>query len=120
MPDRLTCPTCGVVSKTEKDLPSGMQRRCPRCRTIYGIPADAESGAPVGLIIGVGVLVLLVVSTVAIAGVRMINWSEETEVVQAEVGIPAPQIEGEDIDGQRFKLSDYRGKVVMLNFWGHW
>jgi hypothetical protein len=32
----------------------------------------------------------------------------------------APEIEAEDIDGKTFKLSDYRGKVVMLDFWGHW
>lgn len=37
-----------------------------------------------------------------------------------EIGSAAPEIEGEDIDGQRFKLSDYRGKVVLLDFWGHW
>lgn len=36
------------------------------------------------------------------------------------VGKPAPEIEGEDIDGKKFKLSDYRGKVVLLDFWGHW
>ena len=36
------------------------------------------------------------------------------------VGKPAPEIEAEDIDGNKFKLSDYRGKVVMLDFWGHW
>ena len=37
-----------------------------------------------------------------------------------QVGKAAPEIDGEDVDGQRFKLSDYRGKVVLLNFWGHW
>jgi hypothetical protein len=37
-----------------------------------------------------------------------------------EVGKPALEIAGEDIDGTKFKLSDYRGKVVMLDFWGHW
>ena len=36
------------------------------------------------------------------------------------VGRAAPDIDGEDIDGRRFKLSDYHGKVVMLSFWGHW
>jgi thiol-disulfide isomerase/thioredoxin len=36
------------------------------------------------------------------------------------VGQVAPQIEGEDGDGKPFKLSDYRGKVVVLDFWGHW
>jgi len=42
------------------------------------------------------------------------------EVRHLSVGKPAPEIEGEDIDGVKFKLSDYRGKVVMLDFWGHW
>ena len=40
--------------------------------------------------------------------------------VGLEVGDMAPEIIGEDIDGKRFKLSDYRGKVVMLDFWGDW
>jgi hypothetical protein len=34
------------------------------------------------------------------------------------IGRVAPEIEGEDIDGKPFKLSDYRGKVVMLTFSG--
>jgi hypothetical protein len=33
------------------------------------------------------------------------------------VGKVAPDIEGEDQDGKKFKLSDYRGKVVLLDFW---
>ncbi len=33
------------------------------------------------------------------------------------VGQSAPDIEGLDQDGVRFKLSDYRGKVVLLYFW---
>ena len=36
------------------------------------------------------------------------------------VGKPAPEIAGEDIDGKKFKLSDYKGKVVLLDFWGNW
>jgi len=32
----------------------------------------------------------------------------------------AMEIDGEDIDGKKFKLSDYRGKVVVLDFWGDW
>jgi hypothetical protein len=35
-------------------------------------------------------------------------------------GLPAQEIEGADVDGGRFKLSDYRGQVVMLDFWGNW
>jgi hypothetical protein len=36
------------------------------------------------------------------------------------VGMAAPEVAGEDIDGLSFKLSDYRGKVVLLDFWGNW
>jgi hypothetical protein len=36
------------------------------------------------------------------------------------IGKPAPDIGGEDLDGSKFKLSDYRGKVVVLDFWGDW
>jgi hypothetical protein len=36
------------------------------------------------------------------------------------IGKEAPEIEGEDLDGKKMKLSDYRGKVVVLDFWGDW
>ncbi|MBP86889.1 MAG: hypothetical protein CMJ64_09250 [Planctomycetaceae bacterium] len=36
------------------------------------------------------------------------------------VGKVAPEIQGEDIRGNELKLSDYRGKVVMISFWGDW
>jgi hypothetical protein len=36
------------------------------------------------------------------------------------IGKLAPDIAGEDTDGKKFKLSDYRGKVVLLDFWGNW
>jgi hypothetical protein len=35
-------------------------------------------------------------------------------------GRAAPEIQGKDADGVAFALSDYRGKVVMLDFWGNW
>ena len=37
-----------------------------------------------------------------------------------EVGGTPPDFEAKDVDGASFKLSDYRGKVVMLDFWGFW
>jgi hypothetical protein len=42
------------------------------------------------------------------------------EMRNLAVGKAAPEIEGEDIDGVKFKLSDYRGKVILLDFWGNW
>jgi hypothetical protein len=42
------------------------------------------------------------------------------EFQRLSVGKPAPNIEGEDGDGKKFKLSDYQGKVVLLDFWAGW
>lgn len=36
------------------------------------------------------------------------------------IGRIAPEIEGQDIFGKSFKLSESKGKVVVLSFWGHW
>jgi hypothetical protein len=36
------------------------------------------------------------------------------------IGKVAPDILGEDLDGVKFKLTDYRGKVVVIDFWGDW
>jgi cytochrome oxidase Cu insertion factor (SCO1/SenC/PrrC family) len=33
------------------------------------------------------------------------------------VGKHAAKIEGEDSHGKTFQLADYRGKVVLLDFW---
>ncbi|MBI3817255.1 MAG: redoxin domain-containing protein [Planctomycetes bacterium] len=59
-----------------------------------------------------------------------VKYGKQTlgDVVRAEmfearslvIGKPAPEIEAEDLDGVRFKLSDYRGKIVVLDFWGNW
>ncbi len=49
------------------------------------------------------------------AGVAVI-----TPVAAPVLGEVVPDIDGLDTDGERFKLSDYRGKVVMIDFWGDW
>ncbi len=42
------------------------------------------------------------------------------EAERLQIGMEVPDIEGEDVDGVKFKLSDYRGKVIVLDFWGDW
>lgn len=53
------------------------------------------------------------------APVAMPSWVSPPPFDE-EIGSVAPDIEGVDTDGVRFKLSDYRGKVVVLDFWGDW
>lgn len=36
------------------------------------------------------------------------------------VGKPAPDFETVDAEGNAFKLSDYKGKVTVIDFWGFW
>ncbi len=42
------------------------------------------------------------------------------EIDALSVGKTAPDIRAEDVDARPLNLSDYRGKVVLLDFWGHW
>jgi hypothetical protein len=61
------------------------------------------------------------------SGVKLPEGDSVAERAKAElfairnlsVGRQAPDIEGEDQDGKAFKLSDYRGKVVLLDFWSY-
>jgi len=41
-------------------------------------------------------------------------------VANLKVGKTAPEIEGVDLAGTKLRLSDYRGKVVLVVFWSSW
>ena len=51
-------------------------------------------------------------------GTRML--AERTRPEDLEAGKEAPEFQGRTIDGHEFKLSDYRGKVVLIDFYGFW
>lgn len=42
------------------------------------------------------------------------------EADKLAIGMVAPEIEGKDLDGAAMKLSEFRGKVVLLDYWGYW
>ncbi|HVS35703.1 MAG TPA: TlpA disulfide reductase family protein, partial [Gemmataceae bacterium] len=42
------------------------------------------------------------------------------EIRFLRVDCMAQDIDGEDLKGQKMKLSDFRGKVVVLDFWANW
>jgi thiol-disulfide isomerase/thioredoxin len=36
------------------------------------------------------------------------------------IGMPEPEVHFKDVDGKDVSLSDYNGKVVLVNFWATW
>ena len=42
------------------------------------------------------------------------------EVDNLQIGMVAPDFDATDEKGQKFKLSDFRGKVTVVDFWGFW
>jgi thiol-disulfide isomerase/thioredoxin len=55
----------------------------------------------------------LVVSLSFAAGVQAAGF-------EARAATPAPELAARDLAGAPKTLSDYRGKVVLLNFWASW
>jgi hypothetical protein len=61
------------------------------------------------------------------ADVKFSNWllgekakGDLFEIRELAIGKTAPEITGDDLNGSPMKLSDFRGKVVVLDFWGNW
>jgi uncharacterized protein (TIGR03067 family) len=46
--------------------------------------------------------------------------TEIAEIGSRGLGRPAPDLVGEDLAGKQMKLSDFRGKVVLVSFWATW
>ena len=62
----------------------------------------------------------LVIAALLLSAQSAIAQGKKHSPDDLAIGKLAPEIIGVDIDGTKFKLSDYRGKVVVLDFWGDW
>ena len=79
-----------------------------------------ESGNRSAIII---VVVVLVVTGMLIAGRHMARTGNTASPIPAGnniKGTAAPDFELTTLDGQKLRLSDLRGKAVLLNFWATW
>ena len=74
-------------------------------------------------------LFLLTLGTLLVIGGTVLAWSRGSdedvpvqEVIQPApvVGAPAPDFELVGLDGEIHRLSDYEGKVILLNLWATW
>lgn len=52
----------------------------------------------------------------------VMNQKEQSESVKTGIGLEnkAPDFELQSLDGKKVKLSDYKGKKILLNFWATW
>jgi predicted Zn finger-like uncharacterized protein len=144
---KAVCPECAAVLSLGESATPGKNVRCPKCDTVFAVPDEAVASAapnvrprrfktkkqssPVGTIIAIVAASVLVLGGISIGGYYLFKKGGGSGSVKLRpvpkdvaqgfsVNQLAPEIEGEDLDGVKFKLSDYRGKVVVLDFWGHW
>lgn len=69
--------------------------------------------------LGAMLLSLLLVSTVVQAELPAPPKLSHL-LTKLKTPVPAPNFTLKNMDGESLSLSDYRGKVVMLNFWASW
>jgi cytochrome c biogenesis protein CcmG, thiol:disulfide interchange protein DsbE len=55
---------------------------------------------------------------IAVAGQLPARGPDASAAAHAVKGAPAPAIVGTTLDGKPFDLASYRGRPVILNFWG--
>jgi cytochrome c biogenesis protein CcmG, thiol:disulfide interchange protein DsbE len=70
------------------------------------------SGSSRLLILGVGTAILIAVFALV--------WLQSAKYEPLAVGKPAPDFSLSDLNDKPYRLSDFRGKVVFLNFWATW
>lgn len=82
-----------------------------------------ESGG-IALSLVTALISAAVVVVTLIVGVRSYSGgcgvSAPSSAGAAVVGADAPELVLKDLAGNEVKLSDYKGKVVLLNFWATW
>jgi peroxiredoxin len=65
-------------------------------------------------------LLILLAGVVILGAVFGIVWMQSAKYEPLVVGKPAPDFSLSDLNDRPYRLSDFRGKVVFLNFWATW
>lgn len=67
-----------------------------------------------------GLALILVIGAIAVYSVVQGGDDESSDPGIARIGDPAPDFTFTTFDDEAFHLSDHRGEVVIVNFWGSW
>lgn len=59
-------------------------------------------------------------SLALLAMTLLLHAGGQAAVLEVRPGEPAPALKARDLNGEVKTLADYRGKVVLLNFWASW
>ncbi len=65
-------------------------------------------------------ILILALGVAILAGVFCIVWMQSAKYEPLVVGKPAPDFTLSDLNDKPYRLSEFRGKVVFLNFWATW
>jgi cytochrome c biogenesis protein CcmG, thiol:disulfide interchange protein DsbE len=65
-------------------------------------------------------IILLVLLVAAGPIALLLGLKEKPAHLKAVVGQPAPDFELGDLQGNKVSLQNFRGKVVLINFWATW
>ena len=68
----------------------------------------------------IGLVLVMALMLVPATGFAEHDSFRKMGVVPPKTSQPAPDFVAKNLKGQRVKLSDFKGKVVLLNFWATW
>lgn len=72
------------------------------------------------VMIGTGFMVLGIMLFFMLRSSAASSQTDEFSTIPAKVEYPAPQLRLKDLSGNSVSLTDYSGKVVLVNMWATW
>ena len=112
-PGTLVCDACGAPVR--EPLAAARSEAADEWNAPAPPPVQAAKRNPFALVV-----VALVAAGMLYFGFHMARRSGPTHPLGLAQNTPAPDFTLQSLDGKNMRLSDFRGKAVLLNFWATW